>query len=93
MDYGDGAQQKVGNVGEDGDAASGDEVGCEELVELGEGIVNAHGGGEVVAVRGETGVFVRVANTRVSVEIEYGRVSRWAARFTGNAGTMIILCI
>ena len=41
----------------------------------------------LTSVRGK-----RVANTGVRVEIEYGKVWGWAARFTGNAGTINIIC-
>ncbi len=49
----DGAKKEVGDVSEDCGAASGDEVRREEFVEFGEGVVDAHGRGEFVAVGGE----------------------------------------
>jgi len=51
---GDGAKQEIGDVGEDRGSASGDEVGFKEFVELGEGVVDANGGGELVAIVGES---------------------------------------
>ena len=53
MNDGDSAEEKIGNVGEDGSAARGNEVGGEELVQLGNRVVNANGGGEFVGVRSE----------------------------------------
>ena len=53
MDDGNGAEEEVGDVSENGSAACGDEVGGEEFVEFVEGVVDAHGGGEFVAVGGE----------------------------------------
>jgi len=48
MDDGDCAEKEIGNVGEDSGAASGDEVGGEEFVKFGEGVVDSHGGSEFV---------------------------------------------
>src|SRR5947207_7034697 len=48
MDDGDGAEKEISDVSEDGCAASGDEVGGEVLVEFGDGVVDAHGGGEFI---------------------------------------------
>jgi len=53
MDDGDGAKKEISDVSEDGGATSGDEVGGEEFVEFGDGVVDAHGGGELVGVVGE----------------------------------------
>ncbi len=53
MDDGDGAKKEIGDVSEDSGAASGDEVCGEEFVEFGDGVVDAHGGGEFVGVVGE----------------------------------------
>src|SRR5213595_1260043 len=53
MDDGDGAEKEISDVSEDGCAASGDEVGGEEFVEFGDGVVDAHGGGEFVGFVGE----------------------------------------
>ena len=50
MGEGDGAKQEIGDVGEDRGSASGDEVGCKEFVELGEGVVDA----KFVAIVGES---------------------------------------
>ena len=53
VDDGDSAEEEIGDVSEDGGAAGGDEVGGQELVELGEGVVDAHCSGEFVGVGGE----------------------------------------
>jgi|SRR5438552_11598277 len=53
MDDGDGAKKEISDVSEDGGAASGDEVCGEEFVEFGDGVVDAHGGGEFVGFVGE----------------------------------------
>jgi len=53
VDDRNGAEEKISDVGEDSGATGGDEVGGEEFVESGEGVVDAEGSGEVVAVGGE----------------------------------------
>lgn len=53
MDDGDSAEKKIGDVGEDGSSPGGDEVSGEKFIELGKGIVDAHSGGEVVAIGSE----------------------------------------
>ena len=53
VDNGNGAEEEVGDIGEDGGAAGGNEVGGEESVKLGEGAVDADSGCEVVATCGE----------------------------------------
>jgi hypothetical protein len=50
---GDSAEEKIGNVGEYGGAACGNEVGGEEFIEFRERVVDAYGSGEVVAIGGE----------------------------------------
>ncbi len=50
---GNGAEEEIRDVGEDGGAAGGDEVGSKEFVEFGEGVVDTYGGGEFVAIGGE----------------------------------------
>ena len=54
-DGGEGAEELVGDVGEDGGAAGGDFVLREEEEEAREEIVDLGGGGEVVEVGGEGG--------------------------------------
>ena len=53
MDDGDGAKKEISDVSEDGCAASGDEVGGEEFVEFGDGVVDAHGGRKFIGFVGE----------------------------------------
>src|SRR5262249_21602230 len=53
MNDGDGAEEKISDVGENGGATGGDEIGGEEFVEFGKGVVDAHGGGEVVGLVGK----------------------------------------
>jgi len=50
MNDGDGAEEEVGDVSEDGGATGGDEIRGEKFVEFGGGIVNAQGSGEFVAI-------------------------------------------
>src|SRR6266852_9396230 len=54
-DGGEGAEELVGDVGEDGSAAGGDFVLGEEEEQAREEIVDLGGGGEVVKVGGEGG--------------------------------------
>ena len=54
-DGGEGAEELVGDVGEDGGAAGGDFVLREEEEQAGEEVVDLRGGGEVVEVDGEGG--------------------------------------
>src|SRR5882762_2840325 len=54
-DGGEGAEELVGDVGEDGGAAGGDFVLGEEEEQAGEEIVDLGGGGEIVEVDGEGG--------------------------------------
>ena len=54
-DGGEGAEELVGDVGEDGGAAGGDFVLREEEQQAGEEVVDLGGGGEVVEVDGEGG--------------------------------------
>lgn len=53
FDGGEGADHKVGDIGEDGGAARGDLVVGEEEVEVGEGAVDLPGGEEVVVLAEE----------------------------------------
>src|ERR1700686_1066252 len=55
IDGGEGAEELVGDVGEDGGAASGDFVLGEEEEQAGEEVVDLDGGGEVGKVGGEGG--------------------------------------
>src|SRR6266404_7270923 len=54
-DGGEGAEELVGDVGEDGGAAGGNFVLREEEEQAGEEVVDLGGGGEVVEVGGEGG--------------------------------------
>jgi len=54
-DGGEGAEELVGDVGEDGGAAGGDFVLGEEEEQAREEVVDLGGGGEVVEVGGESG--------------------------------------
>ena len=54
-DGGEGAEELVGDVGEDGGTAGGDFVLREEEEQAGEEVVDLGGGGEVVEVDGEGG--------------------------------------
>ena len=55
IDCGEGAEELVGDVGEDGGASSGDFVLREEEEQAREEVVDLDGGGEVVEVGGEGG--------------------------------------
>src|SRR6266849_4707773 len=54
-DGGEGAEELVGDVGEDGGAAGGDFVLREEEEQAGEEVIDLGGGGEVVEVGGKGG--------------------------------------
>ena len=82
LDDRDGAEEKISDEGEDGGAAGGDQVGGEEFVEFGKGIVDAEGGGEFVGVVGKdfakvvglpgklrAGVLFAEAKTRVAGQL------------------------
>ena len=91
MDDGDGAEKEIGDVSEDGGATSGDEIGGEEFVELGDGVVDTHGGGEFVGVVGEALEEVRgrfCHGKRVGMfgaEAEFQVVRLGAATATGGS--------
>jgi len=55
LDDGDGTEDLVGDVGEDGGASRGDAVLGEEQEQAGEEIVDGGGGGEFFQARGEGG--------------------------------------
>jgi hypothetical protein len=90
MDDGDGAKEEIGDVGENGGAAGGDEVRGEKLVKFVEGVVDAHGRGEFVAVGGERleevgGRFCSGARDGVfEAETEFQVVGLGAATATGG---------
>jgi hypothetical protein len=64
----DGAEEQAGDVGESGGAASGDVAASEEPKEMGEGMVDALGGLEVVgAVSEQVGEVVGVDGWRFGV--------------------------
>jgi len=81
-DGGEGAEELVGNVGEDGGAASGNFVLREEEEQAREEIVDLGGGGEVVEVDGEGGgdfggivlVCRKRSVGRAEVGVDVGRV-------------------
>ena len=84
VDHGNGTEHEIGEVGEDGGATGRDEVCGEELVEFGEGVVDAHGGGEFVAVGGETLEEVR---RRLSGWLRFGVLGAKTEPVVLNGGT------
>ena len=98
-DRGEGAEELVGDVGEDGGATGGDFVLREEEEQAGEEVVDLCGGGEVVEVDGKGGGYFgrvglicgkrRVCGTEVGVGGSVEAAAASVGEDVGAAGGMV----